>query len=92
MIEKKIIGFLIGITATIAGVIFFTIIFSPESVSRSLKSLFMQKKLGALISIGSLINIPLFFVLLKLNKMNYAYGLISFLLLLVFIVAILKIV
>ena len=92
MIKKKIIGFLIGITATFAGVTFFTIIFSPESISRSLKSLFIQKKLGALISIGSLINIPLFFVLLKLDKINYAYGLLSFLLLLVFIVAILKIV
>tara|TARA_Y100000768_G_scaffold87573_1_gene62797 strand:+ start:1330 stop:1608 length:279 start_codon:yes stop_codon:yes gene_type:complete len=92
MIKKKIIGFLIGITATLAGVIFFTIIFSPESISISLKSLFVQKKLGALISIGSLINIPLFFVLLKLDKINYAYGLLSFLLLLVFIVAILKIV
>ncbi len=92
MIKKKIIGFLIGITATLAGVTFFTIIFSPESISISLKSLFVQKKLGALISIGSLINIPLFFVLLKLDKINYAYGLLSFLLLLVFIVAILKIV
>ena len=92
MIKKKIIGFLIGITATLVGVTFFTIIFSPESISSSLKSLFIQKKLGALISIGSLINIPLFFVLLKLNKINYAYGLVSYLLLLVFIVAILKIV
>jgi len=92
MIKKKIIGFLIGITATIAGVTFFTIIFSPESIYRSLKSLFIQKKLGALISIGSLINIPLFFILLKLNKINYTYGLISFLLLLVFIIAILKII
>ena len=71
--------------------IFFTIIFSPGSISNSLKSLFIQKKLGALISIGSLINIPLFFILLKFNKINYAYGLILFLLLLVFIVAILKI-
>ena len=92
MIKKKILGFLTGITATLVGVTFFTIIFSPESISRSLKSLFIQKKLGALISIGSLINIPLFFVLLKLNKINYAYGLVSYLLLLVFIVAILKIV
>lgn len=92
MIKKKLMGFVIGITATIAGITFFTIIFSPESISNSLKSLFVQKKLGALISIGSLINIPLFFILLKLNKINQAYGLISFLLLLVFIVAILKIV
>ena len=92
MIKKKIIGFLIGMTATLAGVTFFTIIFSPESIYRSLKSLFIQKKLGALISIGSLINIPLFFILLKLNKINYTYGLISFLLLLVFIIAILKII
>ncbi len=92
MIKKKLMGFVIGITATIAGITFFTIIFSTESISRSLKSLFVQKKLGALISIGSLINIPLFFILLKLNKINQAYGLISFLLLLVFIVAVLKIV
>ena len=92
MIKKKLMGFVIGITATIAGITFFTIIFSPESISSSLKSLFVQKKLGALISVGSLINIPLFFILLKLNKINQAYGLILFLLLLVFIVAILKIV
>ena len=92
MIKKKLMGFVIGITGTIAGITFFTIIFSTESISSSLKSLFVQKKLGALISIGSLINIPLFFILLKLNKINQAYGLISFLLFLVFIVAILKIV
>ena len=92
MIKKKLMGLVIGITATIAGITFFTITFSPESIYNSLKSLFVQKKLGALISIGSLINIPLFFILLKLNKINQAYGLISFLLFLVFIVAILKIV
>ena len=92
MFKKKIIGFLIGITATIFGIIIFTVIFSPESIPNSLKSLFHQKKLGALISIGSLINIPLFFVLLKLKKINHLYGLISFLLLLVFIIAVLKIV
>ena len=56
-----------------------------------MKSLFIQKRLGAIISIGSLINIPLFFILLKFNKINYAYGLILSLLLLVFIVAFLKI-
>ena len=92
MIKKKLMGFVIGTTATLVGVTFFTIIFSPESISSSLKSLFIQKKLGALISIGSLVNIPLFFILLKLKKINHAYGLVSLLLLLVFIVAILKIV
>tara|TARA_B100000989_G_scaffold245465_1_gene192577 strand:- start:72 stop:350 length:279 start_codon:yes stop_codon:yes gene_type:complete len=92
MIKKKLMGFIIGIIATLSGITFFTIIFSPESISVSLKSLFIQKKLGALISIGSLINIPLFFVLLRLNKINHTYGLISFLLLLVFIVGVLKII
>tara|TARA_B100001250_G_C19770050_1_gene776688 strand:+ start:1142 stop:1420 length:279 start_codon:yes stop_codon:yes gene_type:complete len=91
MNEKKLIGFMIGITATLIGIILFTIIFSPESISNSLKSLFIQKKLGSLISVGSLINIPLFFILLKFKKLNYAYGLIGFLLLLVLIVAFLKI-
>ena len=91
MIKKKLTGFVVGITATLGGMIFFTLIFSPDSVYKSLNSLFFQKRLGALISIGSLVNIPLFFILLKSNKINYAYGLISFLLLLVFIVAILKI-
>ena len=91
MIKKKLLGFVFGITTTLVGVIFFTIIFSPESISYSMKSLFIQKRLGALISIGSLINIPLFFILLKFNKINYIYGLIFSLLLLVFIVAVLKI-
>ena len=92
MIKKKILGFVLGTTATLVGIIFFTLIFSPESIFKSLKSLFVQKKLGALISIGSLTNIPLFFILLKLNKINYAYGLISSLLILVFIIAVLKII
>ena len=90
MIKKKIIGFMIGIITTLVGIVFFIMIFSPESITISLKSLFIQKKLGALISIGSLINIPLFFVFLKFNKINYAYGLVSFLLLLVLIIAVLK--
>ena len=91
MIKKKLLGFVFGITTTLVGVVFFTIIFSPESISYSMKSLFIQKRLGALISIGSLINIPLFFILLKFNKINYTYGLIFSLLLQVFIVAVLKI-
>jgi hypothetical protein len=90
MIKKKLIGFMIGTITTLAGIVFFTMIFSPESITISLKSLFIQNKLGALISVGSLINIPLFFVFLKFNKINYAYGLISFLLLLVLIIVALK--
>ena len=81
---------MIGVITTLVGIVFFTMIFSPESIAISLKSLFIQKKLGALISVGSLINIPLFFVFLKFNKINFAYGLISFLLLLVLIIAALK--
>tara|TARA_B100000963_G_scaffold346920_1_gene352684 strand:+ start:407 stop:685 length:279 start_codon:yes stop_codon:yes gene_type:complete len=91
MVKKKLLGFFIGITATLLGGIVFTIIFSPESISNSLKSLYVQEKLGALISVGSLINIPLFFVLLKFNKINHAYGLISSLLFLVLIIAVLKV-
>ncbi len=92
MVKKNILGFFIGIIATLLGGVFFTIIFSPESIPNSLKSLYVQKKLGALISVGSLINIPLFFVMLKFNKINHAYGLISSLLFLVLIIAVLKIV
>ena len=90
MIKNKLIGFFIGISATLVGIILFTLIFSHESISNSLKSLFAQKKIGALISVGSLINIPLFFVLLKFNKIDFVYGLISSLLLLALIVALLK--
>ena len=92
MFKKKMAGFLIGIIATLSGIIFFTVIFCPDSISNSLRFLFYQKKLGALLSLGSLINMPLFFILLKFNKINYAYGVISFLLLLVFIIALLKII
>ena len=37
MVKKKLIGFLIGITATTAGIVIFTVIFSPDSISISLK-------------------------------------------------------
>ena len=92
MVKRKLIGFMIGVITTSMGIIFFTIIFSPESISISLKSIYIQRKLAALVTIGSLVNIPLFFILLKINKINYAYGLVSFLLVLVCIVAVLKII
>ena len=66
MIKEKLAGFIIGVTGTLAGIIFFIIIFSPESVYYSLQSLFIQKKLGSLVSVGSFNKHPHIFYFFKI--------------------------
>ena len=59
MVKEKLIGFVFGLTATLAGIIFYNNFFSRINFIQYEIPLY-SKKLGAIISIGSLINIPLF--------------------------------
>ena len=84
-------GFFIGALSTFIGTFIFTIFFSELNFFESVQLLFKQNKLGGLLSIGSLINIPIFLFLVNKRLFKKAYGLIFFLLILVLIIATLKI-
>ncbi|NBS18415.1 MAG: hypothetical protein EBS74_01325 [Flavobacteriia bacterium] len=72
--------------------IFILLYFSPGPIEEAVVALYTQKKLGGLISMGALINLPLFFLGLRKRKTNFAKGVLITSLVLVAIVALLKIV
>ena len=89
--KNLLFGFFIGVLSTFIGTFIFTIFFSKLNFFESIQLLFKQKKLGALLSIGSLINIPIFLFFINKQLYKKAYGLMLFLLILVLIIATLKI-
>ena len=77
--------------ATILGIFLFVFFFSEGSFMESIQVLHSQKKLGGLISLGAIVNLPLFFIALRRNNMGFATGLVLGCLVLVLTVALLKI-
>tara|TARA_B100001057_G_C22656569_1_gene874219 strand:- start:256 stop:549 length:294 start_codon:yes stop_codon:yes gene_type:complete len=84
-------GILTGLLWTSFAVVMLLFVLSNESVENSLLSLYNQKKLGGLISISALINLPVFFIALKKNNFSFASGLVAICLILVMLIAFLKI-
>jgi hypothetical protein len=66
--------------------------FSQGPVEDAIISLYDQKKLGGLISMGALINLPLFFLGMRKKKVNFAKGILITSIFLVVVVALLKII
>ena len=83
-------GILTGVLWTSFGVLILLFFLSNESIEDSLSSLYYQNKLGGLISISALINLPVFFIALRKNKSAFAAGLVAISLVLVLLVASLK--
>lgn len=88
--KEKLIGIVIGLILTFIGMILFTLYFSEDGLFSSFKLLYYQNKLGSLISLGALLNLPAFFILIRRRDYQIAYGLVSLLILLVVVIAILK--
>jgi len=84
-------GILTGLLWTSFGVIMLIFFLSDASVEESFLYLYEQKKLGGLISIAALINLPLFFIGLKKNKMAFAAGIVAISMLTVIFIALLKV-
>jgi len=84
-------GILTGLLWTSFGVIMLIFFLSDASVEESFLYLYEQKKLGGLISIAALINLPLFFIALKKNKMAFAAGIVAISMLTVIFLALLKV-
>ena len=89
-IKERLTGIAMGIVLTLIGMYSFTLLFSDEKVLDSFYLLYTQKKLGGLMSIGALLNLPVFFVFINQYRYDRAYGLVSFLLVLVVIIGLLK--
>lgn len=68
------IGFLLGIIGAIVGVFLFIIFFTSYDFLEGITILKSQNSLGKLIALGAVINVALFFLLLKFQKDIMARG------------------
>ena len=84
-------GILTGLLWTSFGVIVIVFFLSDASIENSLNTLYQLKKLGGLISIAALINLPIFFLALRKNKISFAAGLVAISLVMVLVIIYLKV-
>ncbi|WP_411766513.1 hypothetical protein [Winogradskyella sp. A3E31] len=78
MIRKEVIvGFVVGLLSAFIGIILFDIIigyFNDLSLSESLNRAWSTRLLGKRVSIGALINLPVFYFFLNKKKDYHARG------------------
>lgn len=67
-------GFIIGVLTCFTGVFFFVEIFTEYDFDTGVAIMKAEGKLGKLITIGAILNIAVFFLLLKRNKELMARG------------------
>ena len=85
-------GIIASFFASSSAMIFILLYFSEGTIEEAISSLFQQKKLGGLISMGALINLPLFFLGMHKRKTNFAKGVMITSIIIVLMVATLKII
>ena len=83
-------GIITGLLWTSFGVLFLVFFLSEASMEDSISGLYKQKRLGGLISLAALINLPIFFIALRKNKFAFAAGLVAISLAMVLLIAFLK--
>ena len=88
--KKFYFGIISGVLWTTFILILFLIILSDDPIEYTLEYSYKNNKLGGLIALSSLINLPIFFIAIKRNKISFASGLVAFLILIVIIIAFLK--
>ena len=92
MINKEFFqGLIASFFASSSAMIFLLLYFSEAPIEEGISFFFEQKKLGGLISVSALINLPLFFLGMHKRKTNFAKGVMITSILIVVIIAILKI-
>lgn len=72
--KEIIIGFLIGILASVLGCFIFIIFFTDFNFIAGIQIMKFEGKLGKLITLGSILDLVAFAVLLKMNKEMMARG------------------
>ena len=76
ILKDLIIGCVIGLLSALLGSYLFMKIYMKEDFISGISSLKQAGHLGQLITLGAILNILIFFVLLKLNKEIMARGII----------------
>lgn len=71
-----LIGFLIGLLASLLGSFLFITLFTDFDFTTGVQTMKFQGSLGKLITLGSILDLIIFAVLLKLNKEMMARGII----------------
>ena len=75
MIRKDvIIGFIIGIVANIVGIALYIFLFSKEGFEGTIRSAVNFSFIGKLVSLGAILNLVVFFILIKRNEDHKARG------------------
>ena len=75
MIRKDvIIGFFMGILANLVGIGIYIFFFSKEGFEGTLRSAMSFNFIGKLVSLGAILNLVTFFVLIKMNQDHKARG------------------
>lgn len=75
MIRKDvIIGFLIGIAANVLGMAIYIYFFSKEGFIDSIKSASAFNFIGKLVSLGAILNLIIFFIMIRMNQDHKARG------------------
>jgi hypothetical protein len=67
-------GFIIGIVSSLIGVYLFVELFMDYGFETAIYAIKSEGKLGKLITLGAILNLLVFFLLLKLNKELMARG------------------
>lgn len=80
-----IYGIIIGIITSIIGSYIFIVTFTPYSFIGGLQIMKFEGKLGKIITLGAILNLALFFGLLKYDKELMARGVILAMFILIFI-------
>ena len=75
MIKKNVlIGFLTGLSANVAGIILYILLFSDRGLDDTLRDAHANDYLGKIIALGAALNFLPFFVFLKKNLIYHARG------------------
>lgn len=72
--KDVIIGFVLGILSTCIGILLYIILFSKFGVEETIKQALQFKFVGKLVSLGALLNLGLFFLLLNRKQDDKAKG------------------
>ena len=73
-IKEILIGFVIGLVANMAGMYLYIFFFSELSLELTIKAAVENDFLGSLIALGAILNLIVFFLLLKKNQIYRARG------------------
>jgi len=74
MIKQMIFGFLLGIVANLVGIYLYIFFFLKYELEESIRLAIQNDTIGNIIALGALLNLIVFFLLLKKGKIYQARG------------------